>query len=111
MSAWIDVCAFEDLQPDSGVCVLVDGQQVALFYLTKPQAVYAVANFDPIGKANVLSRGMVGDLGGEPMLASPLYKQHYSLKTGQCFEVADVKLATYPVRIEAGRVSLKMEAE
>jgi NAD(P)H-dependent nitrite reductase small subunit len=73
--------------------------------------VFAVSNFDPIGKANVLSRGMIGDLGGEPMLASPLYKQHYSLRTGICFEYADVKIATYPVRIENQRVAVKLEAE
>ena len=111
MSTWIDVCALNDLQPDSGVCALVAGQQIALFYLHKTDEVFAVSNFDPIGKANVLSRGMIGDLGGEPMLASPLYKQHYSLRTGICFEYADVKIATYPVRIENQRVAVKLEAE
>jgi nitrite reductase (NADH) small subunit len=111
MSTWIDVCALNDLQPDSGVCALVAGQQIALFYLHRTDEVFAVSNFDPIGKANVLSRGMIGDLGGEPMLASPLYKQHYSLRTGICFEYADVKIATYPVRIENQRVAVKLEAE
>jgi nitrite reductase (NADH) small subunit len=111
MSTWIDVCALNDLQPDSGVCALVAGQQIALFYLHKTDEVFAVSNFDPIGKANVLSRGMIGDLGGEPMLASPLYKQHYSLRTGICFEYADVKITTYPVRIDNQRVAVKLEAE
>ncbi len=106
MSSWVDVCSIEDLQPDSGVCALVAGEQVALFYLTKTRQVFALANYDPIGKANVLSRGMLGDLGGEPMLASPLYKQHYNLKTGVCFEYADTKLQTYPVRIENNRVAV-----
>lgn len=111
MSGWIDVCAVDDLQPDSGVCALVAGQQIALFYLSKTQQIFAVSNFDPIGKANVLSRAMIGDLGGEPMLASPLYKQHYSLQTGICFEYADIKIATYPVRIDNNRVAVKLEAE
>lgn len=104
MNPWIDVCALDDLQPDSGICALVEGKQVALFYLTRLQQVYATANFDPIGKANVLSRGMIGDLKGEPMLASPLYKQHYSLKTGICFEDETLKIDTYPVRIENNRI-------
>ncbi len=104
MSTWVDVGAVDDLQPDSGVCALVDGQQVALFYLTKLQQVYAVANYDPIAQANVLSRGMIGDLNHEPMLASPMYKQHYSLKTGVCFEDANIKIATYPVRIDNNRI-------
>jgi NAD(P)H-dependent nitrite reductase small subunit len=111
MSNWIDVCAVADLQPDSGVCALVAGKQVALFQLSKTEQLFAVDNFDPIGKANVLSRGMIGDLGGEPMLASPLYKQHYSLKTGHCFEYDDIKLATYDVRIVDGRVAVNVEAE
>lgn len=111
MSTWIDVCDLNDLQPDSGVCALVAGQQIALFYLHRSGEVFAVSNFDPIGKANVLSRGMIGDLGGEPMLASPLYKQHYSLQTGVCFEYTDVKIATYPVRIDNHRVVVKLEAE
>lgn len=109
MNTWIDVCAIGDLQPDSGVCALVAGKQVALFYLSKSQEVFAVSNFDPIGKANVLSRGMIGDLGGEPMLVSPLYKHHYRLKTGVCFEYDDVTIATYPVRIENHRVAVNME--
>lgn len=111
MSGWVDVCGLDDLQPDSGVCALVAGKQVALFYLCKTRQVYAVDNFDPIGKANVLSRGMIGDLGGEPMLASPLYKQHYSLKTGACFEYDDIKIDTYAVRIENNRVAVRIEAE
>jgi len=109
MSNWLDVCAVEDLEPDSGVCALLGGKQVALFYLTKVNAIYAVANFDPIGKANVLSRGLIGDLGGEPMVASPLYKQHYNLKTGVCFEYDDIRIASYPVRIDNGRVAVDME--
>lgn len=109
MSDWIDICAVDDLQPDSGVCALVAGKQVAVFSLAKTGEVYAVGNYDPIGKANVLSRGMIGDLGGEPMLASPLYKQHYSLKTGACFEYADIKIDTYPVRIDNNRVAVKIE--
>jgi len=111
MSTWIEVCSVDDLQPDSGVCVLVAGKQVALFYLHKTGDVFAVGNFDPIGKANVLSRGMIGDLGGEPMLASPLYKQHFSLKTGVCFEYDDIKIDTYPVRIENQRVAVYIKAE
>ena len=111
MSTWIDVCDLDDLQPDSGVCALVAGRQVALFYISKTQQVFAVANFDPIGKANVLSRGMIGDLGGEPMLASPLYKQHYSLRSGACFEDAGIKIETYLVRIDNNRIAVKLETE
>ena len=92
MSEWIDVCHIDDLQPDSGVCALVEGKQVAIFYMPKEQAVFAIDNYDPFGKANVLSRGMIGDIGGMPMVASPLYKQHFNLRTGVCLEDEGVKV-------------------
>lgn len=111
MSEWIDVCSVEDLQPDSGICAWAEGRQVALFYMPKDRAVYAVDNYDPIGKANVLSRGMIGDIGGTPMVASPLYKQHYNLQTGVCFEDGNVKIETYPVRIENNRIVVKVRDE
>lgn len=104
MSAWIDVCHMDDLQADAGVCALVNGKQVAVFYLQRMKAVYAIGNFDPFSQANVLSRGMVGDMGGEPMVASPMYKQHFHLRTGVCFEDAGVSVSAYPVRIDKGRV-------
>jgi nitrite reductase (NADH) small subunit len=108
MMAWKDVCSSNDLQPDSGVCVLVAGQQVAIFYLVKEDAVYAIGNYDPIGKANVLSRGIIGDVKGEPMVASPLYKQHFSLNTGVCMEDEQVAVPVYPIRIHNGRVEIQM---
>jgi nitrite reductase (NADH) small subunit len=106
-TAWIDVCSADDLQPDSGVCALVAGQQVAIFFLVKEQAIYAIHNYDPIGKANVLSRGIIGDIKGEPVVASPLYKQHFSLKTGVCLEDQQVAIPVYPVRTLNGRVEVK----
>lgn len=108
MSHWINVCHRQDLQEDSGVCVLVDKQQIAVFYFTQLDQVFAVGNFDPIAQVNVLSRGMVGDLGGEPMIASPLYKQHYSLLTGRCFEKPEYSIPVYPVRIMGDQVSLQL---
>jgi nitrite reductase (NADH) small subunit len=108
MMVWKDVCSADDLQPDSGVCALVAGQQVAVFYKVKEQAVYAIHNYDPIGKANVLSRGMIGDVKGEPVVASPLYKQHFSLKTGVCIEDEQICVPVYPVRLHNGRVEIQV---
>jgi len=85
--AWINVCSLHDLVEHAGVCALIDAQQVAIFYLPgQHPAVHAIDNFCPLAEANVLSRGLVGDLKGEPVVASPLYKEHYSLRTGQCLE-------------------------
>ena len=59
MSNSVILCQQADLIPNSGICAQVQGEQIALFYLPRenPQ-VYAIGNWDPIGKANVLSRGM-----------------------------------------------------
>lgn len=108
MSVWKDICSADDLQPDSGVCALVESKQVAIFFLVKEQAVYAIHNYDPIGKANVLSRGMIGDIKGEPVVASPLYKQHFSLKTGICLEDETIAVPAYPIRIANGRVEIQV---
>jgi nitrite reductase (NADH) small subunit len=108
MSAWKDICSTDDLQPDSGVCALVEGQQVAVFFLVKEQAVYAIHNYDPIGKANVLSRGLIGDIKDEPVVASPLYKQHFNLKTGICLEDENIAVPAYPVRIQNGRIEIQV---
>lgn len=106
MSDYVQVCATEDLIKNSGVAVLVKGTQIALFYIDGE--VFALNNYDPIGHANVMSRGMVGDLKGELMVAAPLQKQHYSLKTGQCFDVEGVSIPVYDSKIEANQVFVKL---
>jgi nitrite reductase (NADH) small subunit len=98
---WQAVCKRQDLVAGSGVCALVAGEQVALFYLPdeKP-ALYALGNRDPIGGANVLSRGLVGDLGGQLVVASPLFKQHFNLQTGVCLEDETERVEVYNVRLD-----------
>ena len=99
-----DICGLDDLIENSGVCALVEGEQIALFYVpATEQQVFALGNWDPIGKANVLSRGIVGDIGDELVVASPLFKQHFSLLTGQCIE-EDVAVPTYPVALKGDKV-------
>jgi len=109
VSQWVNVCSEDDLQPDSGICALVENTQVAIFYLSRDKEVYAINNYDPFGKANVLSRGLIGDIKGEPMVASPLYKQHFSLKTGICLDDETVKIDAYKIRIENGKVEVCLE--
>ena len=106
MSEFIKVCALTDLVKEAGVAALVNGEQVALFYLQGK--VFALNNFDPIGKAFVMSRGMVGDLKGELMVASPLKKQHYALTTGKCMDVEGISIPVYETKIENQFVFVKI---
>ena len=105
-STAVTVCALNDITPDTGVCALFNGEQVALFRIGKTDQVFAISNYDPFGKANVLSRGLTGSLGGRLVVASPLYKQHFDLKTGECLEDSSVTLKTWSVAVEDGHIVL-----
>ena len=103
------LCRLDDLVPYSGVAVLFEEQQIALFYLpNQPNQIYAISNFDPLGKANVLSRGILGDKGGELVVASPLYKQHFDLLTGVCVEDASVVIPVFQVTLEGNSVMISV---
>ncbi|WP_299200528.1 nitrite reductase small subunit NirD [uncultured Amphritea sp.] len=103
---WTAVCSQNKLVPDSGICALIDDQQVALFYVKKEQAVFAIANHDPFSQANVLSRGLIGSKGDNLFVASPVYKQHFCLKTGRCLDDETTQIQTWPARIENGLVEV-----
>jgi nitrite reductase (NADH) small subunit len=106
LEQWITVCSESDLTVDTGLCALHGGEQVAIFKPALTHELFAVSNFDPIGKANVMSRGITGSIGDSLVVASPLYKQHFDLRTGQCLEDKSKTLKTYQVRIDAGQVQL-----
>ncbi|HEU4922790.1 MAG TPA: nitrite reductase small subunit NirD [Burkholderiales bacterium] len=99
------VCRVDQILNNAGVCALVGGEQVAVFRVD--DQVYAVGNRDPFSDANVLSRGIVGDLKGELVVASPIYKQHFSLLTGRCLEDVSVRLPVYAARVEHGFVHVE----
>jgi NAD(P)H-dependent nitrite reductase large subunit/NAD(P)H-dependent nitrite reductase small subunit len=99
---WNFICTFDDIIPCSGVAALVDGKQIAIFRVGDD--VYALDNHDPESGANVLSRGIVGDLKGELVVASPVYKHHFNLATGACLEAPDSSVDVYPVKISDGHV-------
>lgn len=107
---WVPVCSESDLVIGSGVCAKLQGEQVALFRPSADEEVLAIANYDPIGKANVLSRGIIGSLGERLVVASPLYKQHFDLHSGECLEQPELGLKTWRARLEGGTVWLQTEA-
>lgn len=101
---WEVVCQLSDLTPMVGARALVNDQQIALFFIK--EKIYAISAIDPFTKMAVLSRGIVGDLKGELVVASPIYKQHFSLNTGQCLEDESVSVETYSVRVNNGFIEL-----
>jgi nitrite reductase (NADH) small subunit len=105
---WTTVCALSELLAGRGVAALLpDGRQVALFRTAdRMEEVYGLSNVDPFSGAAVLSRGVVGDLGGVPVVASPMHKQHFDLRTGVCVEDATISVAVFPVRVLDGEVQV-----
>ena len=105
---WTTVCKDSDLVTNSGVCALLNEQQIALFKIKNinEEKIFAVSNWDPIGKANVLYRGLLGSVQDTKVIISPLYKQRYCLESGQCFDDVAIKLIIYRVRIEKNQVQL-----
>lgn len=100
---WTSVCAVDDILPNTGVCALVAARHVAVFRVG-PDQYFAIDNVDPKSGASVLSRGLVGNLGDQIVVASPLYKQHYDLRTGACLETPELSVQAHAVRVEGERV-------
>lgn len=115
------ICTLDDIIPEGGVCALIEGKQVAVFR-TKDNQLFAIDNFDPFSKANVLSRGIIGGTTLTTELpnghieeresiyvASPIYKQRFDLATGQCLEDSEVSLGSYDVTLDGNDVMVTLK--
>jgi len=109
-SFWRRLCKKSDLVVNSGVVALSDDVQIALFYVADEQRIYALENRDPLSGANVIGRGIIGNLAGEPVIASPLYKQHFRLTDGACLEDERLRLRVWPARLSGDAVEVKLDA-
>lgn len=109
-SHWNDVCAIDDVLPGTGVAALIEGEQIAIVR-TRDGRFAALSNFDPFSNAFVIARGIVGDRAGVPKIASPIYKQNFSLETGECLDDPSVRLQVFPVRVVGGRVQISVAAK
>ena len=92
------VCRYDVLVPERGVAALIGDVQIALFR-THDGTVFAIGNHDPFSGANVMSRGIVGSRGEVPTVASPMFKQVFDLRTGECLDDPSVALPVYQVEV------------
>jgi nitrite reductase (NADH) small subunit len=108
------VCRLDQVEVEGGVTALVGGQAVAVLR-TYDGGVYALSNYDPFSQASVLARGIVGtktvDGGEVPFVASPMHKQAFDLRTGQCLDDAAVRVRTYDVLVVDGVVLVRGRGE
>lgn len=99
------LCDASALEPELGAAVLLDdARQLALFRVGKE--IFAVANIDPYSGAAVMSRGIVGEHEGRPVVASPLLKQRFYLDDGTSLSGDGKDLATAKVEEADGKIWL-----
>lgn len=104
-TSWSAVCSLDDIVPNTGICALVKDRHVAVFHVRgEEEKLFAIDNYDPNSNASVLSRGLVGNLGERIVVASPIYKHHFDLVSGECLEAPENSVAAYPVRVEDRKV-------
>ena len=110
---WIYACRAEDVPVNGGVCVKMDGEQIALFNFTRRSEWYATQNLCPHKQQMALSRGMIGSAGPacEPKVACPFHKRTFSLLTGENLEGEECSIKTYPVRCEGGRIYIGVDED
>lgn len=99
---WTDVCELEAIPAQAGIGARFGSQRIALFRLDDD--VFALDDNEPGTQASVLSRGILGDSAGEPVVISPLYKQRFRLRDGQALDNSQQGVRSWPVKIENGRV-------
>jgi nitrite reductase (NADH) small subunit len=115
-ASWVNICALDEIVPNTGVCALVGDRQVAVFRVVAApdelapasvsggSMVFAISNYDPNANAAVLSRGLIGNLGDRLVVASPIYKQHFDLRTGECLEAPENAVARFDAQVRDGHV-------
>lgn len=105
-ATWLALCSLTSLLPGQGRSARIGERQLAVFLLG--ERVYVLDDRDPASGVTLLSRGILGDIGGEPVVASPLYKQRYALMDGRCLDDPALRVPCWPVRLEGGAVWVQL---
>jgi nitrite reductase (NADH) small subunit len=96
---WFKACHVDDVPQEGGACVKYNDEQIAIFNFTSRNEWYATQNQCPHKMQMILSRGMIGDQGGEPKVACPYHKRTFSLKSGVNLNGDCDNIKIYPVKI------------
>ena len=107
-AGWHCVGSADLFPPDGGLAVKIGEKQIAVFNFTSRGEWYASDNLCPHKKYQVLARGILGDLKGEPKVVCPMHKRNFLLRTGANPEDPVCRVSVYPVKIEDGQVFVKV---
>lgn len=102
---WLDVHAVDGVSDEVPVVVVADGDEIALYRVD--EQIYATANLCTHGSARLCD----GFLEGHE-IECPLHQGRFDVRTGAalCAPLTE-NIRSYPVRIEGGRVFVKVGGE
>lgn len=98
MSEWIDIGSVNDIPRRAARCVNTPNGKIAIFR-TMDDQVFAIDDKCP-HKGGPLSQGIVHGA----FVTCPLHNWVFSLETGEAQGADDGRVATTPLKVEAGRI-------
>ncbi|SFM94052.1 nitrite reductase (NADH) large subunit [Izhakiella capsodis] len=104
---WQTLCDLDTIPPQAGIGARLGDERIALFRLN--DEVFALDDQEPGTHASVISRGILGDVAGEPVVISPLYKQRFRLQDGRSIDDQSRRLRRWPVQVVNGEVQVSAE--
>jgi nitrite reductase (NADH) large subunit len=108
---WVKVADVSEVPAEGGIAIKYGPAQIALYNFASRGEWYACQNQCPHMSDMVLARGLIGDQQGIPKVACPQHKKTFSLKTGECLSGDQLKVRTFPVKIDGGAVYLELPSE
>lgn len=100
MTDWIDIAPLDDI-PRRGARMIKTGLGCVAVFRTAADEVFALDNTCP-HKAGPLAEGIVHGTS----VTCPLHNWVISLETGEAQGADEGRVATYPARVEGGRILL-----
>jgi nitrite reductase (NADH) small subunit len=102
--SWVDIGALSDV-PELGARLVKTPAGCVAVFRTGPDEVFAVSDRCP-HKGGPLSEGIVHGT----KVTCPLHNWVFSLETGEAQGADEGRIATYPIRVEDGRLLLDITA-
>jgi NAD(P)H-dependent nitrite reductase small subunit len=99
---WVRVCRADEIRPDEGKGVVVNGIQLGLYRLQ--DGCFALGDVCSHAYA-LLSTGFVED----DAVECPLHQARFEIRTGRSLDdIAPEDVKAYPVKVEAGEVYVRL---
>jgi len=111
VAVWLKAGHISNFPENGSACVKLNDEQIAIFNFSSRNEWYATQNLCPHKHEMCLSRGLIGDAGGEPKVACPFHKRTFSLKTGQGISDSLYEIKTYPIKVYGGFVFIGIMEE